>query len=216
MPRRWKTALCGVMFLAAAALAVAAAPDLSTPRATAKSLYLAVQQADAQAIEQIFYAADDQQKELCRCFADLLVAGRKFQDAIRVKYGQSGANLGTGMFTDADLARYDQGKLVIDGDTAQLTPEGQSESHPLKFKRVDDKWKLIVTDYAGATDANLPRQLQTLQAMTQALRTSAAEIGAGKYPTADEAAAAIQQKFHAVMEASLRNNPATTQSSGAP
>ena len=133
--------------------------------AAAKSLYHAVQGADPAAIQQVLYAANDSEKQLCRHFADLLVAGRKLEEAVRGKFAQGGGNFALPMITQSDLAKYDQGLLQPHGDDeAELTLSGQA--HPLKFKRIGGQWKVVVSDYAGAAPANLPQQLQTLGQFT--------------------------------------------------
>ncbi len=184
-------------------------PDFSTPVAAAKSLYNAVQAGDPAAIQDVLYAADDSEKHLCRCFADLLVAGRKLQEAVRARFTQGDAKFALPMITQSDLAKYDQGQTQIQGDEAQLTLSGQA--HPLKFKRIDGKWKVIASDFAGATPANLPQQMQTLAQLTRVLNEAAADVDSGKYPNPAEAEAGIQQKLYDVMVAAVQKSPPTTQ-----
>jgi hypothetical protein len=211
----WLT-LCLLGWSACAAYAAGttsqpAPPDYSTPVAAAKSLYNAVQADDPGAIQDVLYAANDQEKQLCRTFADLLVAGRKLQEAVRSKFAQGDANFAAPMITQSDLAKYDQGheQISADGDEAQLTLSGQA--HPLKFKKVEGKWKVIASDYAGATPANLPQQMHTLARLTRVLTEAAADVDSGKYPTAAEAEAGIQQKLYDVIIDAVQKSPPTTQ-----
>lgn len=186
-----------------------AAVDLSTPQATAKSLYTAVQAQDGAAIREIFYTGDDSEKDLAASFADMLVAGKKLEDAVRTRYG-GGDTPSPGMMSKDELAKIDQAKVELQGDTAQLLPAGQAR--PLKFKQVAGRWKLLVSDYAGATRENLPQQLETLKKMTKVLDGAAADVAAGKYPTAPEAEAGIQQKLYNVIIGAVQRTPPTNPS----
>src|SRR5437588_9075913 len=87
-----------VLFCLSLALTAAAAePDLSSPRAAARSLYKAVDAEDGDAIIKIFYAKDDTERELARAFADLIVAGKKLADATKAKFNSTGESFGAGM-----------------------------------------------------------------------------------------------------------------------
>jgi pyrroline-5-carboxylate reductase len=79
----------------------------------------------------------------------------------------------------------------------------------MKFKLVNGEWKLLISDYAGATPDNLKQQLETLQKMTRVLDTAATDVNAGKYPTAPEAEAGIQQKLYEVVITAVQRNPPT-------
>jgi hypothetical protein len=171
-------------------------------------LYLASHTGDAAAVRNIFYASNDGERQLCDCFAELLAAGGKLEEALRAKYGQGDASFAAPMMTQSDLAKLDSAKLEEDGDSAQLTPAG--ESRPMKFKRVDGQWKLIVSDYAGATKENLPEQIETLTSMARVFEGAAADVAAGKYPNASDAEAGIQQKLYDLIVAAVQKTPPTS------
>ena len=189
--------------------------DLSTPQAAAKSLYNAVQAQDGPAIKEILYGSTDVEKDLCASFADLLVAGKRLESAVKSRYGAGAGSISPGVMGKDELTKIEQGKTELDGDSAQLIPAGRAR--PLKFKRVNGQWKLIVADYAGGTAANLPRQLETIRSMDRVIDAAATDVADGKYQSAAEAEAAIQQKLYDVIITAVQKNPpASAPSTSAP
>src|SRR5439155_10222100 len=85
-----------------------AAPDLSSPKAALRSLYSAVEAADAGAIRQVLLAENPPQERLAAAFSDLIVAGRKLSDAARDKFGAAGDAIGRATITEEDAAKIDQ------------------------------------------------------------------------------------------------------------
>lgn len=194
--------------------------DLSTPQATAKSLYYAVEAKDAAAIHRIFYIpADDEQHDarqarLVDGFVDLILSGRKLGDAAKEKFGDGAQPFLPGMIGKNDLVNYDKGDIVEGKDpqsglpTAALTPAGSAR--PLHFTKVGNEWKLDVTDFEGIAGTDLARQLHTLKSMAEVMDQTAADITAGKYATPQDAEAAMKQKFYAVMIDAVQHNPPAT------
>ena len=195
-----------------AATALAAEPDLSTPKSAAKSLFNAITTGDRDAVAASLYAADDEQAKLVSAMAEMIVAGKKLGDAARDRFGEAGDPIGRGMLDPADLTKIDQAQVEESGDSAVLQLPDQPR--PMSFRRQDGKWKLVVTDFAGAQPRNIDQQTRLVQMMTEAIGTSADELSAGQYKTADEALAAIQQRLHAVMLTFYR--PSTTRAATAP
>src|SRR5438552_2727300 len=86
-------------------------PDLSSPKAAARSLYQAVEAEDGEAILKIFYAKDDSERELARAFADLIVAGKKLAEAAKNKFNATGEAFGGAVISKEDLAKMDQAQV---------------------------------------------------------------------------------------------------------
>jgi len=189
--------------------AAAVEPDLSSPKAAAKSLYQAVEASDAAAVRKVLQADDAGQRELAAAFAELLVAGKSLTDAASKRFGQAGEEIGQAMVGKDEPARIDAAEEKRSGDTATLVFPGQSR--PMTFRQSGGKWRLRVMDYAGATPENLPRQLAMLRRITSVLEQSAREIGEGRYATVDDARKAVEGKLHGVMIDILRANPPATQ-----
>ncbi len=206
LPRRRPLIIASV---AAAALmlvatARAADPDLSTPKAAIKSLQDAVAAQDGDAANQTLYAADQVDKDLARAFADLLVAGRKLNDATRDKFGATGPAAGAGAAAGEALAGLDKAQITINGDTATLTPAGASP-RPIHLKRAKDgKWQLVVRDFANAADPDLPAQTAVLKKVGQVFADIAAQIESDKFSGPQDAEAAIQSRLATILISASR------------
>lgn len=194
------------------ASARAAEPDLSSPKAAAKSLFNAITAADREAVAASLYSTNADQAQLASAMADMIVAGKKLGDASRDRFGKSGDPIGRGMLDPADLTKIDDAAVTETGDSATLTVAGQPR--PMSFRKQDGKWKLVITDFGGAAPENITKQIRLVRLMTEAIETSAKEIAAGEYKTPDAALTAIQQRLHAVMLQFYR--PATTRSATMP
>src|SRR6267378_1382900 len=86
-------------------------PDLSSPKAAARSLYQAVDAEDGEAILKIFYAKDDTERELAKAFADLIVSGKKLADAVKAKFNTTGESFGAGMIGKEELAKLERAEV---------------------------------------------------------------------------------------------------------
>jgi hypothetical protein len=177
--------------------ALAQEADRSTPQGAAKAFYAAVDQADRAAIRAAMLTENEQQEKLADAFADVIVAGRKLAQAARAEFGEAGEALGQGMVDRGDIERIDDAAVKVQGDTATI--EVVNSLMPLKLRRVEGVWKLVVMDYAGASPQNLPKQIVLLQNIASALDEAAEEIASDKYSTAADAEAAITAKLNNVM-----------------
>lgn len=193
-------------------LAPAATPDLSSPKIAARSLYVAIQAGDVEAVRESLYQGNAQQGELAGAMADLIVAGKKLGDAARARFGKAGDALGRGMLDSNDLARLDQSAVEIKEDRAKLTVPGQPR--PMSFRRQDGRWRLVIHDLTNATPESIAKQTALVHMMAESMKTSAAELTKGDYKTAEEAVTAIQQRLHNVML--TFNRPSTTRATTNP
>src|SRR4051812_12335667 len=183
----------------------AAAPDLSSPKAAAKSFYAAVEAGDAAAMRDMIGADDADHQKLAQAFADVIAAGKKLADVARDKYGAAGDPIGRGSITREDAAKIDSATVEENGDDATLTIPGQQT--PIKLHRTSGAWKLDIRSFHGARAEELPAQITLVSNMAAALTEAADEINTGKYATATEAESAIQQKLNEVMIKAVK--PAT-------
>ena len=190
----------------ATAPTLAAPADFSTPKAAAATLFTAVSHGDRDVIAAALYAADAPQRALADAMADLIVSGKHLGDAAHQRFGDAGDAIGRGMLDPADLQRLDAATVKESGDTATLEVPGQSR--PMPFRRQDGKWRLVVTNFGGATPDNIERQTHLVKMMAEAMEESSREIAANKYPKPDAAVDAITKRLHEVML--TFNRPATT------
>src|SRR5439155_6650817 len=146
---RWVTSatmrsVCVVLLICASALA--AEPDLSTPKAAARTLFNAINAADRDTVRASLYAVGDDQAQLASALADVIVAGKKLGDAAQARFGKAGDPIGRGMLDPSDLSKLDQATVKENGDAATLLVPGQPR--PMSFRKQNGQWKLVVTDYA--------------------------------------------------------------------
>ena len=69
----------------------------------------------------------------------------------------------------------------------------------MKFRKNGGGWKLIVTDFAGATPVNIASQIDLLNQLAQNLNDTASEIAASKYQSPEQAQSAFQDRINAAM-----------------
>jgi hypothetical protein len=159
-------------------------------------LYDALVAQDGEAVYQTFYAADDQERELARAFADVITAARKLGEAAKDKFGAAGDALGSGMMSREEFERLAQAEVQEKDETATLAPVGQSR--PVHFHRTGKRWQIVVRDFANAEN-DLPHQVTLLKKVAAVFTEVAVEIGAGKYQTSPEAEAVIKTRLAGVM-----------------
>jgi hypothetical protein len=176
----------------------APAADRSTPKAAAATLDRAIEAADARAIADSFNARTDGQKRLAGAMADLLAASRHLQVAARRKFGESAEPLVADMTMGDELKRIDGATVKQDGDKAELRlPEA---IRPMRFVRQEGQWKLDVMDYAGANEAQLPKQVKLLDHVAAVLEKAAKAVAADKYDSPKAARQAIVRQLNRAME----------------
>src|SRR5438876_4335174 len=97
-----------VLCSAPAPAMVAPPPDFSTPRATAKSFYNAVETGDIATIRMSMLAQDDAGRELVDAFAEVIGASGKLATAARDKFGAAGDSLQMSAIPKEEAARIDK------------------------------------------------------------------------------------------------------------
>jgi hypothetical protein len=212
-------ATLGVLAVMGAALQAShAAPqpapvDLSSPKSAAKSLLHAVAAGDAAGVRSILLAENDQQEQLAGALADVLTAGDKLNDAAREKFGAAGDSIGKRTLTEEDAARIDAATVTNNGDN-EVRMELPGLSKPMTWRKVNEQWRLLVMDYAGAKPDKIPEQISLLSAIGQAMTDTADDITAGKLVSSADAEASLQSRMNEVMIRAARAArgaaPATT------
>src|SRR5206468_12364587 len=123
-------------------------------------------------------------------------------DAAHARFGKAGDPIGRGMLDPSDLAKLEEATVNQNGDAATVLVPGQPR--PMSFRRQNNQWKLVVTDFAGAAPENIQKQIKLVELMADAVDTSAKEVSSGKYQTADDALNGIKQRLDGVMLAFYR------------
>jgi hypothetical protein len=206
-----KASFAGLIFLAIATATFGQA-DLSTPKAAARSMFVAIQSGDIDAIRNGLYQASPQQSELAGARAELIVAGKRLGDAMHARFPGAAGSIGGGTLDPADLQRLDQATVEQSGDRAKLTVPGQNR--PMSFRRQDGLWRLVISDTSDATPEAIAKQTLLVHMMAEAMNTSATEISSGTHKTPESAVSAIQGRLRDVMLKFER--PSTTRASTNP
>jgi hypothetical protein len=188
--------------------AAAAEIDPNSPRGAMKAFYQAMEAGDPTAVRAALYAADAQEKQLADAYAAQLTAAKALGDAAKNKFGAAGDALGKGLPLKDEIAKLADAAETVTGETATLKLAGQPK--PLRFIKADGRWRLFISDYAGASGDDLAPQVAVLNDMAAVFNAAATDISADKYPSAQEAQRALQQKLQAVLFNSLRKHPPTT------
>jgi hypothetical protein len=188
-----------ILMTLATAAAMAAEPDLSTPQAALKSFQQAVATQDADAILQTLCADGDAEQKLAKAFADVLVAGKKLNEAAKAKFGTTGQSVGTGAAAGDVLGGLEKAPIVVDGNTATLSASSvPSRAIHLK-KSPGGKWQLVVKDFANPSDADLVAQAAVLTKVATVFSDVAGQIQADKFGGPQDAESVIQSRLATVL-----------------
>jgi hypothetical protein len=173
------------------------ATDLSSPRGAARALWNAIRAGDVARVAEAIDTPDAKAKEFTQASAELLVAGKKLSDVASKHFGKSGQAIGRTMidFNNIDDA-VQKLQITETGDTAIAIGENKTN---MRFQKRGGQWRLVVSEFANGTPANLAAQVKLLKDMSAAINEAAREIDSGKYQTAPEAERVIQDRLHAVM-----------------
>jgi len=186
----------------------AAAADDPGPKTVLKSFYQAMEAGDAPAVRALFHTTTDAEKELADADAAQLAAARSLGEAAKNKFAATGDALSKGMPLHDEIAKLDSAEVTIEGNTATLKLPGQPR--PLRLIKSENRWKISIADYAGATPANIADQTAVLKDLAAVYTQTAADINADKFPSAQDAQRSLQQKLQAVVANTLHKHPPTT------
>ena len=189
----------------------AEAPDLSSPKAAAKSLYEAVDRGDGEAIRAVFFTETDAQRRLADAYADMILASKRLADVAKQKYGGVAAAdaFAQGAVTAQDVKRIDAAELK------QLAPDRAAlhlplSSRPMNFRKTEQGWQLEISDFAGGAPDKIDGQTAMTKEVSDVVTEVADAIESDKYATPQEAEQAIQQRMNEVMTRAVRKNMPTT------
>ena len=193
------------------ALSMAEAPDLSSPKAAAKSLYQAVDRGDGEAIRAVFFTETDSQRQLADAYAEMILATKRLGDVAKSKYaGAAAADApALGAVPTEDVKRIDAAELKQDApDRATLMMP--LATRPMSFRKADRGWQLVISDFAGGAPDRIDAQVEMTRQITAAVTDIADGIEADKYPTSHDAEQAIQHRMNEVMTRAVPKNLPTT------
>jgi hypothetical protein len=169
--------------------------DYSTPMAAAKSYFTAAQAGDASAIRNACIGSSEQKEMTVQFMRGCLAAG-KLDAAATARFGRDATvdafkddlRRTASMMTDA-LVALTNCEVKIDGTNATITAKpGVAGSQPdsVKLQKVAGQWKVLLDLDVSKQDFNT----DLMEAMATSQEKCAADIKAGLYKTAAEAAQA--------------------------
>jgi hypothetical protein len=165
-------------------------PDLSTPRSAALAWIDATFMGDARTVHQIL-VDDPKQRDFLSASLRFSAALRALEAAAVQKFGDAGRNV-TG-YPDGS-AKTMQGQLKVEqlGDQAKISSPDASRS--LTLRQVEGRWRVDLS--AWLEDQTLSSLSKSFAQATRAAEEIAAEIAAGKFQSADEAAAFTARRLN--------------------
>ncbi len=219
MTRRFRfpiIVLAAILPFVAQLVRAADAPDISSPKAAARSMYSALERGDEAALREIFFAGDDAQRDLASEYAHLVVEGKRLADVAKQKYPGASDAMTQSVIAAEDLAKIDTAVVTEKGDTAtlQLAPR----TREMQFRRAGGGWHLVITNFGGGelTDENLVEQTAIVREFAKAISDTADEIAADKHATPQEAETALQTRVNLVLTKAVKSVPPTSVPTTAP
>ena len=196
----------------------AAAHDFSTPKASVRSLAVAMQSGDKAVILAALHANNPTETRLAKVMADLSEAMAALSRSAVAAFGEEGARPITGESSEGAeaLARLDAATVKEEGDSASI---GTGPSDPtVTLVRVDGKWKLPVSAIiAGVDEAAIAQRLVDVEAQVGLFNELASEVKQGKYKTGEEVRQALDQRIlQMVMQQKPRPTTTTAPAPPAP
>jgi hypothetical protein len=168
--------------------------DLSSPKATMKTILDAMRRGDSATIQAASINGDPQVIDMMTKMGSGMSALR---DAAVAKWGDAGKDIAGKGMPDFDKS-LENADVKENGDTATVTPTDTKE--PITLKKVSGDWKLDWSQAKGLPSKDdVAKMAPMTGAMADAAKQTADEIKAGKYATVTDAQNALQQKMMASM-----------------
>lgn len=209
------------------------------PREAVKAFRAALEANDAHALAEMTWATDDSRRKLADACARVIVAGKRVADAAAERFGRGGAGAGEPI-TRGGLGALDQELRAIDeapvseaGDVATIalpSPPSRGDRPPrvltLRRRATDGKWFVDVLEFAGFADQDADplepgeadARIDLLYRLSRGLAEVADDCAAGRYRTAGDVRAAVQDRFHGAVQKSMEamdsTRPSTRSSAG--
>lgn len=194
------------------------AVDQSTPRGALKVLTTALDEGDVAGAQAVFLVDDPKHQPWLDQMLRLAKATALLRTESVRSFGEEGARglVGdTRLATTVVLASLDRSTEEIDGETAVVRSEGNTEP-PIGLRRVDGRWRVPLEEFIGkATPAELEPIAAQMATQSRVIESFCTDLAAGKFKTPDEAAQALQHRRVAARfdENAPATQPATSPSS---
>ena len=209
-------ALILIIACAAAAPALAAEPDISTPQGAQKAAVAAMRKEDQATVRKFLDATTPMERKIADSIAANAVAGAKAYNAAVAKFGEETAKkeLGGIVPVQPSDSELEKTQWKIEGDKATpLETDPQSPTPGAALHKVGGTWKMSVSDITtGHSDDELTRSVALVDRQTAIMNETAKEASEGKYKTVDDMKSASMDKMRKMimeMQAAAATEPAT-------
>jgi hypothetical protein len=187
--------------------------DAGSPKAAIMEYSKALNAGDGNAMHALLLTTNPTDERMANAMVDYAVALSDLSKKMVAKYGAESAHAAIG---DPDVMARTAEETIgrstesVNGDTAVVSVNKSAQGQ-MTLKKVDGKWKICVAEMARDQDpANVQKTLDAVDKGNSIIKQMSAEVEAGKYPTAEAAKSALNEKIGRVQAA------ATTMPSAAP
>jgi hypothetical protein len=178
---------------AVAGSAHALAPDLSEPRAAARTFLTAVMANDTATVRASSIGTDAENQTV-DALGTVVAAQKKLYDAVKTKFGEQAQGLGQMRSPDFN-EKLDEAEVQVSGDTATIVSK-EPNAKPLKLRKMDGSWKVELSTMQ-LNNAQMPPD--KMKQVGSAMDEVAGEVTAGKHATPQSAMMTLQQKIQAAV-----------------
>jgi hypothetical protein len=204
--------------LAAAVIAITAtaqtsqpSADPGSPKAAIMDYSKALNAGDGTAMHALLLTTNPTEERMANAMVDYAVALTDLSKKMVAKYGAESAHAAIG---DPDVMAKTAEETIgrsteaVKGDTATVSVNKSAQGQ-MTLKKVDGKWKICVAEMARDQDpANVAKTLDAIDKGNAIIKQMATEVDAGKYPTAEAAKTALNEKIGR-MQAAAATMPTT-------
>jgi hypothetical protein len=167
-------------------------PQLATPKMAAFAFVRAMEQNDMAQFRAVTIGSEDDYK-LFEPLLGMVGSAKDLEHAAREKFGKAGRAIVRESPAVELEVHIQESDIKVTNDTAILRHHGQEDADPLHLRHTSTGWKVDLT--AIPNRAQMAAAAEGMARMRKALTTSAADIRAGKFPTAEEAEKSVLKRM---------------------
>ncbi len=168
-----------------------------TPRQAYERLVVAMQEGDGATVRQLIVAEGEDERRLVDALAGYAEAIARLRRAAVETYGVASARALTGDPADQEkrLAAIREAQQQIEGDQATLKVN-LPDTPLILLRRMDGQWRVpLRAMLPNLEPAQIAQQVEETAVQVRAFDETTADVLAGKYHTADEAAQALRSRL---------------------
>lgn len=182
---------------ASTAPATTPAFDQSTPKASLKTLAVALEAGDRAHVLSVLLASNEPERKLADAMAELAVVTRQLRDAAIKAYGaEQSRALGVDPSASAQaLKRIDDATEELDAGKATVRPK-ESDGPPITLVLMDAVWRVPVAELTKDVEAaEVDRNLADVIRQSKLMGELSVEVSAGKFKSANDARQELDRRI---------------------